>query len=248
LSRVSIAVPEAFRHIFWGDRHHRGSAQRGRYGLGARPGLRHPERSAERPTDALGRRASQARRDWSSPRSQRFSPGSQPSPGRTRSWPGTASWSPISSLARRLVKVRADRGSSARVASDVERRRKAEDQRPIAALRFFFRVTLVVPTSAGTCRRYMSHAKPLLSQALMRWRVFRSGTEHQIQGGIECRLWRGAAHLGATDHSRVEREPGLGLRPDRGRHGQSRVSKVLLIGERSLRRAERICCALPCGA
>ena len=29
-------VPEAFRYIFWGDRHHRGSAQTGRYGLGAR--------------------------------------------------------------------------------------------------------------------------------------------------------------------------------------------------------------------
>ena len=83
----------------------------------------------------------------------------------------------------------------------------------------------------------MSHAKPLLSYALMRWRVFWSGTEHQIEGGIECRLWRGAARLGATDHSRGEREPGLGLRPDRGRHGQSRVSKVLLIGERSLRLA-----------
>jgi hypothetical protein len=39
---------------------------------------------------------------------------SQPSPGRTRSWPGIASWSPVNSLARRLIKVRADRGSSAR--------------------------------------------------------------------------------------------------------------------------------------
>jgi hypothetical protein len=67
------AVPDAFRYIFWGDRHHRGLAQRGRYGLGA-PGLRHrdggpravgpkrisghrkphPERPAERPTDAPG--------------------------------------------------------------------------------------------------------------------------------------------------------------------------------------------------
>jgi hypothetical protein len=34
--------------------------------------------------------------------------------GRTRSWPGTASWSPVNSIARGLVKVRADRGSSAR--------------------------------------------------------------------------------------------------------------------------------------
>jgi hypothetical protein len=45
---------------------------------------------------------------------RRFSLRSQPSPGRTRSWPGTASWSPVNSLARKLVKVRADRGSSAR--------------------------------------------------------------------------------------------------------------------------------------
>jgi hypothetical protein len=29
-------VPEAFRYIFWGDRHHRGSPQRGRCELGAR--------------------------------------------------------------------------------------------------------------------------------------------------------------------------------------------------------------------
>jgi hypothetical protein len=29
-------------------------------------------------------------------------------------WPGTASWSPVNSLARRLVNVRADRGSRAR--------------------------------------------------------------------------------------------------------------------------------------
>jgi Transposase DDE domain group 1 len=35
LSAANIAVSEAFRYIFWGDRHHRGSAQRGRYGLGA---------------------------------------------------------------------------------------------------------------------------------------------------------------------------------------------------------------------
>ncbi len=61
--------------LFLGDRHHRGSAQRGRYGLGAHAGLRHkdggsraagperisghrkphPERPAERPADALGR-------------------------------------------------------------------------------------------------------------------------------------------------------------------------------------------------
>jgi putative transposase len=33
----------------------------------------------------------------------RFSPRSQPSLGRTRSWPGTASWSPVNSLARGLV-------------------------------------------------------------------------------------------------------------------------------------------------
>jgi hypothetical protein len=31
------------------------------------------------------------------------------------------------------------------------------------------------------------------------------------------------ARGGATDHSHGEREPGLGLRPDRGRHGRSRV-------------------------
>jgi hypothetical protein len=37
---------------------------------------------------------------------RRFSPRSQPSPGRTRSWPGIAT-SPVNSLARRLVKVRA---------------------------------------------------------------------------------------------------------------------------------------------
>ena len=36
------------------------------------------------------------------------------SPSRTRSWPGTANWSPVNSLVRRLVKVQAGRGSSAR--------------------------------------------------------------------------------------------------------------------------------------
>ena len=38
----------------------------------------------------------------------------QPSPGRTLSWPGTASWSPANSMARRFVMARVDRGSSAR--------------------------------------------------------------------------------------------------------------------------------------
>src|SRR5580700_10991008 len=44
----------------------------------------------------------------------RFSPRSQPSPGRTLSWPGTASWSLANSMARRFVMARVDRGSSAR--------------------------------------------------------------------------------------------------------------------------------------
>jgi hypothetical protein len=34
--------------------------------------------------------------------------------GRTLSWPGTASWSPANSMARRFVMARVDRGSSAR--------------------------------------------------------------------------------------------------------------------------------------
>jgi hypothetical protein len=92
LSTAGVAVSEAFLYIFWVDRHHRGPAQRGRSGLGAHPSLRqrhggprpagperisghrkpHPKRPAKRPTDALRRRASRARRDWSSPGSQRF--------------------------------------------------------------------------------------------------------------------------------------------------------------------------------
>ena len=45
---------------------------------------------------------------------RKFSPRSQPSPGLTLSWPGTASWSPANSMARRFVMARVDRGSSAR--------------------------------------------------------------------------------------------------------------------------------------
>jgi len=45
---------------------------------------------------------------------RRFSPRSQPSRSRTPSWPDTASWSPVNSMAQRLVKARADRGSGAR--------------------------------------------------------------------------------------------------------------------------------------
>ena len=45
---------------------------------------------------------------------QGSSPRSQPSPDRTLSWPGIASWSPANSMARRFVMARVDRGSSAR--------------------------------------------------------------------------------------------------------------------------------------
>jgi hypothetical protein len=38
-----IAVPEGFRYIFWGDRHHRRSAHSGRYGLGTHPGSPHTD-------------------------------------------------------------------------------------------------------------------------------------------------------------------------------------------------------------
>ena len=48
---------------------------------------------------------------------RKASPRSQLWPGRTPSWPGTASWSPASSMARRRVKVRADRGSRERSSS-----------------------------------------------------------------------------------------------------------------------------------
>jgi hypothetical protein len=38
-------------------------------------------------------------------------------PGRTRSWPGTASWLPPNSMARRRVEARAGLGSSERLSS-----------------------------------------------------------------------------------------------------------------------------------
>src|SRR5438552_2533008 len=47
----------------------------------------------------------------------RSSARSQLWPGRTPSWPGTASWSPANSMARRPVKARADLGSSERSSS-----------------------------------------------------------------------------------------------------------------------------------
>jgi hypothetical protein len=51
--------------------------------------------------------------DWAA----KFSPKWPPWPGRTQSWPGTASWLPANSMARRRVEARAGLGSSERLSS-----------------------------------------------------------------------------------------------------------------------------------
>jgi hypothetical protein len=95
-STASVAVPEAFRYIFGaiattGDQRKEAVMDWARI-------LAYVTGTVDQELQARAR----------------FLPRSQPSPGRTRSWPGTASWSPVNSLARRLVTVPADRGSSAR--------------------------------------------------------------------------------------------------------------------------------------
>ena len=59
---------------------------------------------------ALGRRASHAREDRSFAWAAKPLPRSRLSRGRIPSLPGTASLSPVSSMAQKLVEVRADRG------------------------------------------------------------------------------------------------------------------------------------------
>src|ERR1700730_1301341 len=106
------------------------SGQGDRYGLGAHPCLRyrdggsraagaerisgrgkpHPEEPVEWAIEALGRRASHARADRSFAWAAKPLPRSRLSRGRTPSLPGTASLSPVSSMAQKHVEVRADRG------------------------------------------------------------------------------------------------------------------------------------------
>jgi hypothetical protein len=160
LSTASIAVPEAFRYIFWGDRHHTGD------------------------------RRKEGVMDWA--RILAYVKGTVDQELLARN--------EYLATENRILKAHL---KGRVMLSDTERATLGEIGRRLG------RKVLAEVATVARPDTILAWSRKLVSR--------------KFSGAGSSRCGPTAARGGATDPSHGEQEPGLGLRPDRGRHGQSRV-------------------------